>query len=178
MKRNVLILISIIAMCFFIACEIDEPTKPDKKAPDEPTSDNVFRGFVAACDRHHGVAIEGEYGKSTAYVIVSSDLRDTVFTGNLPDSLFNFPVDCFSVTEYHDINDFPEQYQRVFYVEFTHRPANEAEIVCYIRNHQYPFFENPNYHRITFVDGYAPIIYAVPQVVILNVIDYEKKSTF
>jgi hypothetical protein len=64
---------------------------------------------------------------STGYYIISSDLRDTLLTYNLPDTLYKFPAEYFQ--NYLNSSYFPlsARHEFIIHINYVVTPANEKK---------------------------------------------------
>jgi hypothetical protein len=85
---------------------------------DNPYKDGYIVGFEQ-CSYQHNYKL--------GYAIITTDLRDTLMTYNLPDSIFIFPPEYF----YNYINSgyFPSKARYDFKIKFTYTIANKDQQV-------------------------------------------------
>lgn len=98
---------------------------------EEKTVDAVdlqMDGYIIGFDRCSGVKIDDGKGKAGGYYIVSTNLKDTVLTYNLPENIFDFPAGCFPATFSSPVW-FSDTYNKEFKVNIQYKIAFKEEIV-------------------------------------------------
>ena len=141
MKKYILKLSLVaVCLCLLAACE-KEPNinantnniqNKDTIANQENPYD--FEGYIVgydACSRITAWLPKG-------YVLISSDLKDTLLTYNLPDSLFNFPKGCFFYTTMTGLVPLQEHNRFAFKFAMNYSITPEAELEAYPCLHYYP----------------------------------------
>ena len=89
---------------------------------DEPVNDDnpikSAEGYIVGFDPCSDIA---------GFVIITTDLKDTLATYNLSDSLYQFPDSYFANTG----GVFPDSARFEFKIDFTYRFAKEEEVIYY-----------------------------------------------
>jgi hypothetical protein len=96
--------------------------------PITPISPSVTHyHYIVGYDVCSGVEVlNNKMSKSKGYLLISDDLKDTLLTYNLPDSLFVFPVKIMP-TSVFGFNFFPEQYRFAYKIQMTYQIASEEQ---------------------------------------------------
>ena len=99
----------LILICFlFVSCE-----KDNNKA-------YLREGYIVGFDP---CTIRNNY--DTGYVIITTDLKDTLMTYNFPDTIFSFPSEYF--LNYINSGYFPVEARYEFKIRITYSVAKESE---------------------------------------------------
>ena len=112
----------------------DDPIEDDP-IDDDPIEDDPIdtlpliiynEYYVAGYEPCGGVSFTGETGIAKCYVLVSTNMKDTVFTYNFPKDVFDFPKGCFP-RYFSTPTWFPTEYQKLFkvYIEYDFVPKGE-----------------------------------------------------
>jgi hypothetical protein len=112
---------------FVLGCE--KPKTVESIAPVSYQTANYH--YIVGYDACSGVEIvEDETSKAKGYLLISDDLKDTLLTYNLPDSLFVFPIEIMP-TNVFGFNFFPEQYRFKYKIQMNYQIASEGQKIAF-----------------------------------------------
>ncbi|MDR2086152.1 MAG: hypothetical protein LBP72_03145 [Dysgonamonadaceae bacterium] len=100
---------------------------------DFPEQNDQWEGYIVGWEGCSGSSINGEYGEAKGYYIVSSDLKDTLLTYNLPSDVFKFSATCFNRGRFFTPVWFEDVFRYAFrgYFEYEIVPEEEKIIpIC------------------------------------------------
>ncbi len=91
--------------------------------------------YIAGYDGGAGVIIEEDYGVAHGYFIITTDLKDTLLTYDLPIDIYDFPVKCFCARPECTPTWFPNSFKKEFKVRISYTIASEEEKVYPVYRH-------------------------------------------
>ena len=90
---------------------------------------NTIDAYIAAFDACCDIVYSGETGKACGYYIVTENKSDTLLTYNFPDTVFDFPRECFLGRSEGRIAWFPDKYQESFKIRINYHISLPEERV-------------------------------------------------
>lgn len=118
MKYVFYILSILVFISLIISCEEDDP---------DPCT-NLEEAYIIGYDPCGGFypdTTNWEYMKAGGYIVALTERDDTVATYNLPDTLYNFPIEYFDDRQYNCY--FPRSQWDTYKINVTYKFASEDE---------------------------------------------------